>query len=311
MMLRAFKEKGGVWIMKPVSGRQGKGIFLVNKPSQIDSWLKQSAKEKEVEDQKTVSYVAQKYIHNPYLVVMPPPQPAQQRCSRSQLTICLVRRALNPRRPSVSGCGWVQGGKKFDLRIFALVLSYAPLKVYLYREGFARFTNTTYSLDKDDLSNSSVHLTNHAVQKKDADYDATKSDLKWCVPLGGFAPLPHPFASLATCRSRGWACETVWLTRANQVVTGAWGWRGPGVQVDSLATHILGVYAWHRGNQRVVREDPTHHHTEPEERAERAHQRQALRGAVRLRRHDRSGPQAVADRSERVAGVVIGQRARL
>jgi len=141
MMLRAFKEKGGVWIMKPVSGRQGKGIFLVNKPSQIDSWLKQSAKEKEVEDQKTVSYVAQKYIHNPYLV----------------------------------------GGKKFDLRIFAPVLSYAPLKVYLYREGFARFTNTTYSLDKDDLSNSSVHLTNHAVQKKDADYDATKSDLKWSI----------------------------------------------------------------------------------------------------------------------------------
>lgn len=141
MMLRAFKEKGGVWIMKPVGGRQGKGIFLVNKPSQIDTWLKQSAKEKEVEEAKVVSYVAQKYIHNPYLV----------------------------------------GGKKFDLRIFALVLSYAPLKIYLYREGFARFTNTTYSLDKEDLSNASVHLTNHAVQKKDAEYDATKSDLKWSI----------------------------------------------------------------------------------------------------------------------------------
>jgi glutathione synthase/RimK-type ligase-like ATP-grasp enzyme len=71
MMLRAFKEKGGVWIMKPVGGRQGKGIFLVNKPSQIDTWLKQSAKEKEVEEAKVVSYVAQKYIHNPYLVVRP------------------------------------------------------------------------------------------------------------------------------------------------------------------------------------------------------------------------------------------------
>jgi tubulin polyglutamylase TTLL9 len=194
MMLRAFKEKGGVWIMKPVSGRQGKGIFLVNKPSQIDSWLKQSAKEKEVEDQKTVSYVAQKYIHNPYLVVIPPPQPAQQRRSLAAPGWFIVHSTTS----SVGfGCGWIQGGKKFDLRIFALVLSYAPLKVYLYREGFARFTNTTYSLDKEDLSNSSVHLTNHAVQKKDADYDATKSDLKWCVPcfslhVSPLSPTPSP-----------------------------------------------------------------------------------------------------------------------
>lgn len=71
--------------------------------------------------------MVQRYIHNPYLV----------------------------------------GGKKFDLRIYALVLSFMPLRVYLYREGFARFTNARFSLNREDLSNTFVHLTNHAVQKKD------------------------------------------------------------------------------------------------------------------------------------------------
>ena len=58
------------------------------------------------------------------------------------------------------------------------MLSYQPLKVYLYREGFARFTNTPYSTAKSDLKNPYVHLTNHAIQKRDVDYDPSVDDLK-------------------------------------------------------------------------------------------------------------------------------------
>ena len=57
------------------------------------------------------------------------------------------------------------GGKKFDLRIYVLVTSYRPLKVYQYMHGFARFCNSKYTNDIDDIDNPFIHLTNVAIQK--------------------------------------------------------------------------------------------------------------------------------------------------
>lgn len=39
-------------------------------------------------------------------------------------------------------------GKKFDLRLYALVLSYSPMKIYLQRGGLCRFSTATYSTSK-------------------------------------------------------------------------------------------------------------------------------------------------------------------
>jgi tubulin polyglutamylase TTLL9 len=70
------------------------------------------------------------------------------------------------------------GGKKFDLRIYVLVISYQPLTVYLYRDGFGRFTHARYSNNLDDLSNTFMHLTNVAIQKTSEGYD-DKLGGKW------------------------------------------------------------------------------------------------------------------------------------
>ncbi|RLN26812.1 hypothetical protein BBJ28_00004350 [Nothophytophthora sp. Chile5] len=89
------------------------------------------------ENQQVETYVVQRYISNPYLV----------------------------------------GGKKFDLRLYALVPSFFPLEIYLFRGGFARFTNSRYSNNPSDIANSFIHLTNVAVQKTSENYNK-KWDLR-------------------------------------------------------------------------------------------------------------------------------------
>jgi len=63
------------------------------------------------------------------------------------------------------------GGKKFDLRLYVLTTSYQPLTVYLYREGFGRFSTSRYTMNASNINDSHVHLTNVAVQKRAPDYD--------------------------------------------------------------------------------------------------------------------------------------------
>ncbi|XP_028391867.1 probable tubulin polyglutamylase TTLL9 isoform X2 [Dendronephthya gigantea] len=135
------KNPGSVWIMKPVAKSQGKGIFLFKKLKDIIDWRKEdyyrvSTDEKKDEKEPPETYIVQRYIENPYLI----------------------------------------GGRKFDIRVYVLVTSYSPLIVWLYRDGFARFSNTRFSLDS--IDDTYVHLTNVAIQKTAPDYDPEKG-CKW------------------------------------------------------------------------------------------------------------------------------------
>lgn len=142
LFLEEFKKSpGAFWIMKPIARSQGKGIFLFNKLSQISEWKKWKTDhtgQQQQQQQQAEAYVVQRYIENPYLV----------------------------------------GGKKFDMRIYCLVLSYNPLTVYLYRSGFGRFSHHRFSISSEDMSNNFIHLTNVAVQKTSDNYNAS-TGCKW------------------------------------------------------------------------------------------------------------------------------------
>lgn len=140
MFVEEFKRVGGIWIMKPIGSAQGKGIFLFSRLSEISDWKTDykslrsgTANSKQgADDSKEVeAYVVQRYLQYPLLV----------------------------------------GGKKFDMRLYALVTSFSPLKVHQYRRGFARFTNSRYSSNPEDIYNGFVHLTNVAIQKTADNYD--------------------------------------------------------------------------------------------------------------------------------------------
>ncbi|XP_058431681.1 probable tubulin polyglutamylase TTLL9 isoform X3 [Marmota monax] len=165
LFVEEFRKNPGItWIMKPVARSQGKGIFLFRRLKDIMDWRKGTACKKfqgfeaqpscysinssgshdprNSDDQRdeipVENYVAQRYIENPYLI----------------------------------------GGRKFDLRVYVLVMSYIPLRAWLYRDGFARFSNTRFTLNS--IDDQYVHLTNVAVQKTSPDYHPKKG-CKWML----------------------------------------------------------------------------------------------------------------------------------
>lgn len=127
------------WIAKPVGGSMGTGIvFLQSEQEAVKFNSSNNAKMNAAEtpeDRMRYTYVVQRYIPNPYLV----------------------------------------GGRKFDIRLYALTLSFNPLIVYIYRGGFCRFSSQPFSLKSFDRD---VHLTNIAVQTHSEAYNP-RHGCKW------------------------------------------------------------------------------------------------------------------------------------
>jgi tubulin polyglutamylase TTLL6/13 len=67
-------------------------------------------------------------------------------------------------------------GLKFDLRIYALVTSADPLRIYIHNEGMARFCTEPYEdPNPGNLENVFSHLTNYSLNKKNENFDADNS----------------------------------------------------------------------------------------------------------------------------------------
>jgi hypothetical protein len=61
-------------------------------------------------------------------------------------------------------------GYKFDLRLYVVVTSYCPLRVYLYDEGLVRLSTKKYSSKMKTARLREMHLTNYSIQKNSSAY---------------------------------------------------------------------------------------------------------------------------------------------
>ena len=102
-----------LWICKPSSSSQGRGIHITDNIRDIDRV-----------DRNVVS----RYVHNPLLI----------------------------------------NSHKFDLRLYVLITSFEPLRIYIFQEGLTRFASEPYSSGT--KFNKFSHLTNYSINKKNANF---------------------------------------------------------------------------------------------------------------------------------------------
>ncbi|KAL5262629.1 hypothetical protein ACHWQZ_G008131 [Mnemiopsis leidyi] len=75
------------------------------------------------------------------------------------------------------------GGYKFDLRLYAVVTSYHPLRIYLHHDGLVRFSTEKYTGSV--IHNKFAHLTNTSINRNGPCYNVEKERVgagcKWTI----------------------------------------------------------------------------------------------------------------------------------
>jgi len=68
-------------------------------------------------------------------------------------------------------------GLKFDMRIYVLVYGIDPLRIFVFREGLARFATEKYVAPfKGNMENLFMHLTNYAINKNSDNFEANEDE---------------------------------------------------------------------------------------------------------------------------------------
>ncbi|XP_063173726.1 inactive polyglycylase TTLL10 [Candoia aspera] len=132
-----------IWICKPTSSNQGRGIFLLKDQAEVQSL---QARLQNMEDDPL-------YKKLPYK--LPPARIVQRYIDRPLLL----------------------EGKKFDVRSYLLIACTVPYMVF-FGHGYVRLTCLNYDPKSDDLTS---HLTNQYVQKKSPIYSHVKEETVWLM----------------------------------------------------------------------------------------------------------------------------------
>ena len=128
-----------IWVIKAPESSCGKGIKLFYRLQEILDCEKGMG-----------GRTVQKYLETPLLTSIGP-------------TIG----PTEPPHPSSLGLKQsISNSIKFDLRIWVLVTSYAPLEAYIYSNVYGRRCSAVYTNDVSKLFNAYIHLTNYSIQKK-------------------------------------------------------------------------------------------------------------------------------------------------
>ena len=122
-----------IWLIKPINMNRGRCIKIESDLNTIITMIKELKMRKEIKNEKNekvieADYVIlQKYIERPLLYQ----------------------------------------GRKFDIRLWVLIISEYPNNVFIFKEGHLKATCEQYSLNTNDPY---IHLTNYSVQKHHKDF---------------------------------------------------------------------------------------------------------------------------------------------
>ena len=89
-----------------------------------------------------------------------------QELQNTKDSVCLQRYIANPFL--LSNC------LKFDIRVYVLVTSWDPIRIYMYKDGLVKFCVNKYSMNPEGINDLRTHVTNPEVNKKGGQYKSAE-----------------------------------------------------------------------------------------------------------------------------------------